>query len=246
MKILSSNYNSGYSILKHNQILKSKSNQNINFGEGESTDRLKGLDFQDTFDEERTAQKKSRARKNLKLKIFSPSRVVVALSMLTAAVAIFGNSAAGKIKNYFISNNFEKDYIDFARNILGKTAESDEFVYDNSDEIMVVQNKGGKNYIEIEKKGKDGTTVRYKVENPKDDSDVQFDLSYEDIKDISIGELMEQKKITQMGIDIDSDGNEEMSFEFANGDINNSTITYDFDSNGTTDKQIKIEVENFE
>ena len=74
---------------------------------------------------------------------------------------------------------------------------------------------------------------------------VDGSVDYEKIENTSLKDLIEQNKVSQAAIDINSDGNEEISFSFENGDVNNTTVEFDTDSDGILDKKVTIQIVDY-
>ena len=153
-----------------------------------------------------------------------------------------GDDVIGTIKNASYQNDLVSNPEKTAREFLDDLVISNETPSEKTDEITVIQNIGDENFVEIEKLKKDKTTVRYKIEMPEG---VDGSVDYEKIENTSLKDLIEQNKVSQAAIDINSDGNEEISFSFENGDVNNTTVKFDTDSDGILDKKVTIQIVDY-
>ncbi len=158
------------------------------------------------------------------------------------AFMAYKDDVIGTIKNASYQNDLVSNPEKTAREFLDDLVISNETPSEKTDEITVIQNIGDENFVEIEKLKKDKTTVRYKIEMPEG---VDGSVDYEKIENTSLKDLIEQNKVSQAAIDINSDGNEEISFSFENGDVNNTTVKFDTDSDGILDKKVTIQIVDY-
>ncbi len=184
----------------------------------------------------------SRSRKTSPLAYRSALVGTIAGLVIGGAFMAYKNDVIGSIRNNGYQNDLAKDPEKTAREFLDDLVISNETPSEKTDEITVIQNIGDENFVEIEKLKKDKTTVRYKIEMPEG---VDGSVDYEKIENTSLKDLIEQNKVSQAAIDINSDGNEEISFSFENGDVNNTTVEFDTDSDGILDKKVTIQIVDY-